>query len=197
MGSRLKEKANPQLLLEQKSFILHLLWCQRRRLATGLHTSNRGGGAHSSLYSLRSINHFSTASGVFLPMESQKSGAIWNMWVLGLLFTVPFPCLWWYFLPEKGISDLGQKSEMKLFLIEKWHWHGYCRSANVIAKYTVRVVPWWKTEQKKKGKALVHFQMFKLEHVFVHVQETKKEKRRLCWFPALGEVYGPCSFSGR
>lgn len=52
-----------------------------------------------------------------------------------------------------------------------------------------------KQEKERKGKALVYFQIFKLEHVFVHVRETKEGKRSTCWHPTLGEGYGTCSFS--
>lgn len=38
--------------------------------------------------------------------------------------------------------------------------------------------------------------VFKLEHVFVRVQEAGVGKRRLCWLLAQGEGFGPCSFSG-
>lgn len=50
--------------------------------------SDHGVVDHSSLYSFRTIDHFSTSCGIFLPIDSQKSGAIWNMWVLGLHFHV-------------------------------------------------------------------------------------------------------------
>lgn len=53
-----------------------------------------------------------------------------------------------------------------------------------------------KQEKERKGKALVYFQLFKLEHVFVHVRETKEGKGSTCWHPTLGEAYGACSVSG-
>lgn len=73
-------------------------------------------------------------------MESQKVRCHLEYVSPGFPFHHPISLVTMTFVPEKGISDLGQKSEMKVFLIEKWLWRGYCRSASVIAKDTAWVV---------------------------------------------------------
>lgn len=79
MGGRPKAEAGPRLLQEQKSFIGRLSRCQPRTLSAGLQASSHGVVDHSSLHRLGPINHFPTACGVFSPMESHESGALWNM----------------------------------------------------------------------------------------------------------------------
>lgn len=94
MGGRPREEeADPQLLREQKSFIGRLSRCQPCTLSAGLQASSHGVADHSSLRSPGTVNHFSAACGVFSPMESHESGALWNTRARGLLFVVPCPCL--------------------------------------------------------------------------------------------------------
>lgn len=50
----------------------------------------------------------------------------------------------------------------------------------------------WRT--KSRGRTLGSFQVFKLGHVFICIQEVTE--KALCWFLSLGEGYGPAAFLG-
>lgn len=139
------------------------------------------------------LNHSSAAPGIFIPMESQKSGAVWNMEALGLLFTAPFPWLWCLFHLRKGSLTWGKTLKF-LFLIEKWHWCHCCWSANVIAKYAAWVFPWWKTREQKEEEMAWYTSRWLSWDTFLYVFQEKRRKKGRLW--TLREGYGLWSFSG-
>lgn len=140
----IQKTTNPSLLQGQKSFIAHLLWCSTCRLATDsliLHITVVSITLHLPTFVLWIISRQLLLS--FYPwrarchLESAGTGSPSHR---------PIFMAMMIFLPGKGISDLGQKSEDFLFLIEKWHWCGCCGSVNVIAKYAA-----WSSLDGKQG----------------------------------------------
>lgn len=156
------------------------------RLSTDtLHTSNRGGVDHSSLYSFGIINHFSTACVIFLPMVSQESGAIWNTGALGFLSVIPFPWLRWLCTWER---NLWPGAEMWNEVFFNWNVALVWRLQECSCHCQGCCLGCPSTENRRtesRGSALVYFQVFKLGRVSIHIWETDEEKATR-WFLSLG-----------